>query len=87
MISIVKTIYLIIILLLVILSAPTIVVAGATTLYQSVEQALSTNPQLQTLAHNSQALQHDLDQSRGAYLPTVDLSLGGCKAVHNAGVT
>jgi adhesin transport system outer membrane protein len=76
MISFVKTFYLIIILLFIILSAPTIVVAGATTLYQSVEQALSTNPQLQTLAHNSQALQHDLEQSRGAYLPSVDLSLG-----------
>ena len=76
MISFVKTIYFITILLLIILSAPTIVIAGATTLYQSVEQALSTNPQLQTLAHNSQALQHDLEQSRGAYLPTVDLSLG-----------
>ena len=76
MISTVKTIYSIIILLLVILSTPTMVVAGATTLYQTVEQALSTNPQLQTLAHNSQALQHDLEQSRGGYLPTVDLSLG-----------
>ncbi len=76
MILTIKSTYLIISLLLVILSSPTIVVAGATTLYQSVEQALSTNPQLQTLAHNSQALQHDLEQSRGAYLPTVDLSLG-----------
>jgi adhesin transport system outer membrane protein len=73
---IVKTIHLVIILLLIILLTPTIVVAGATTLYQSVEQALSTNPQLQTLAHNSQALQHDLEQSRGGYLPTVDMSLG-----------
>jgi adhesin transport system outer membrane protein len=76
MISFVKTFYLIIILLFIILSAPTMAVAGATTLYQSVEQALSTNPQLQTLAHNSQALQHDLEQSRGGYLPSVDLSLG-----------
>ena len=76
MISFVKPIYFITILLLIILSAPTLVVAGATTLYQSVEQALSTNPQLQTLAHNSQALQHDLEQSRGGYLPSVDLSLG-----------
>ncbi len=87
MISIVKTIRLIIILFLIILSAPTIAVAGATTLYQSVEQALSTNPELQTLAHNSQALQHDLEQSRGAYLPTVDMSLGYGLEQHSDGAT
>ena len=83
MISIVKTIRLIII----VLSAPTIAVAGATTLYQSVEQALSTNPELQTLAHNSQALQHDLEQSRGAYLPTVDMSFGYGLEQHSDGAT
>ena len=87
MISIVKTIHLKIILLLIILSAPTIVVAEATTLYQSVEQALSTNPQLQTLAHNSQALQHDLEQSRGGYLPSVDMSLGYGLEQHSDSIT
>ena len=87
MISIVKTIHLIIILLLIILSAPTIVVAEATTLYQSVEQALSTNPQLQTLAHNSQALQHDLEQSRGGYLPSVDMSFGYGLEQHSDSIT
>jgi adhesin transport system outer membrane protein len=87
MISFVKPIYLIIILPLFILAAPTIVVAGATTLYQSVEQALSTNPQLQTLAHNSQAPQHDLEQSRGGYLPSVDMSLGYGLEQHSDSIT
>ena len=51
-------------------------IAGARSLYQSVEQALNSNPQLQAFAHNSKALQYDLEQSRSAYLPTVDLLLG-----------
>lgn len=87
MISCIKTIYLILLLLFIILSVPTTVVAGATTLYQSVEQALNTNPQLQALAHNSQALQYDLKQSRGGYLPTVDLSLGYGLEQHSDDVT
>ncbi len=53
----------ILLLLFIILSAPTTVVAGATTLHQSVEQALNHNPQLQAPAHNSQALQYNLKQS------------------------
>ena len=76
MISYIKTICLILLLIFIALSAPTAVVAGATTLYQSVEQALNTNPQLKALADNRQALQYDLEQSRGGYLPNVDLSLG-----------
>lgn len=76
MISHIKTIYLISLFLFIVFSAPTAVVSGATTLYQSVEQALNTNPQLQALAHSSQALQYDLEQSRSGYLPTVDLLLG-----------
>ena len=87
MISFVKTIYLLPILLFITLSTPTIVVAGTTTLYQSVEKALSTSPQLQTLAHNSQALQHDLKQARGGYLPSVDLSLGYGLEQHSDDVT
>ena len=85
--SSIKTIYLIPILLFIILSAPTTVIAGATTLYQSVEKALSTNPQLKALAQNSQASQHDLKQSRGGYLPSVDLSLGYGLEQHSDDVT
>jgi hypothetical protein len=63
MISCIKTIYLILSLRFIILSTPKPVVAGATTLHQSVDQALNTNRQLQSLALNSQALQYDLKQS------------------------
>ena len=50
--------------------------AGAMTLHQSVAQALISNPQLQSLNFNSEALEHDLKQAWGGYLPTVDMSLG-----------
>jgi adhesin transport system outer membrane protein len=75
MISCTKTIYLILLLLFIVLSAPTTVVAGATTLCQSVDQALASNPELQAVAHANRALQYDLKQSRGGYLPSVDLLL------------
>jgi adhesin transport system outer membrane protein len=61
---------------LLVVSIPITVTASGTTLYQSVEQALNTNPQLQALSHNRQAVQYDLNQARGGYLPTVDLLLG-----------
>ena len=62
--------------LILVLLAPAIGAAGVTTLYQSVEHALGTNPQLQALVHNSDAVQFDLRQARGGYLPTIDLLLG-----------
>lgn len=82
-----KTILLLVHLLFIALLAPMTVLAGATTLYQSVEQALNSNPQLQVLAHNSQALQYDLKQSHGGYLPTVDLLLGYGLEQHSDVVT
>jgi adhesin transport system outer membrane protein len=48
----------------------------AESLYESVESALKTNPQLQVLVENVQALQYDYKQARGGYLPSVDLLLG-----------
>ena len=55
---------------------PTTGSTETTALHQSVEKALSTNPQLQILDHNRQALTFDLKQSRSRYLPKVDLTLG-----------
>ncbi len=60
---------------------------GATTLYQSVELALITNPQLKALAYNSQAAQYDLRRARGGYLPTIDLLLGYGLEQHSDEVT
>jgi adhesin transport system outer membrane protein len=56
--------------------APEICMAEGTSLHQSVEQALISNPQLQALNYNRQAVQYDLRQAWGGYLPTVDISLG-----------
>lgn len=63
-------------LLFIVLSLPATALAGATTLYDSVQRALKSNPQLQVLDHEREALERDLEQSRGGYLPTVDMSLG-----------
>jgi len=71
-----KNLFIISLLFASILLAITAVSAGATTLYQSVEQALSSNPQLQALNHNYQALEYDLKQAKSGYFPSVDLLLG-----------
>lgn len=49
---------------------------GVTTLDQSIEKALDYSPQLQALRHDHGALKFDLKQSRGRYLPSVNLLLG-----------
>ncbi len=56
--------------------APLSALAQETTLYQSVEQALAFSPQLQALAHNNAAIEHDLRQARARYRPSVDMLLG-----------
>ena len=59
------------------ISALGVTVAQAeTTLYMTVEQALVNHPKLKALAYNSQALESELKQSRGAYFPSVELMLG-----------
>ncbi len=50
--------------------------ANKVSLYETVEKALQYSPRLKELQFNRDAVQHDLDQSRGAYLPSVDLILG-----------
>jgi len=54
----------------------TALVAQATTLPDSVERALQSNPQLQSLIYNQRALEYDLKQAKGGYLPSIDLLLG-----------
>ena len=63
-------------LLLPLLLLMTVASARATTLSQSVEQALQSNPQLQALTYNQRAIEYDLKQAKGGYLPTVNLLLG-----------
>ncbi|MDT8421815.1 MAG: TolC family outer membrane protein [Desulfuromonadales bacterium] len=50
--------------------------AEPTTLYQSVERALQHSPELENLKYDRQALQFDLEATKGRYLPRLDLSLG-----------
>lgn len=57
-------------------SAPLSANAELTTLYQTVEQALNYSPRLQAQTYNADAFKYKLRQSRGRYLPSVDLLLG-----------
>ena len=50
--------------------------AALTSLHQTVAQALNYSPRLQVLKYNRDAVQHELQQSRGEYLPSVNLILG-----------
>lgn len=50
--------------------------AAMTSLFQTVEQALNYSPRLQVLEFNRDAVKHELQQSRGEYLPSVDMILG-----------
>ena len=68
--------FMVIVLLCITILTPTLSEAEIITPYQSVEQALQYSPRLQALTHSHQAAQFDLEQSRGRYLPSVDLSLG-----------
>ncbi len=71
-----KPFSLVMLLLCLVILTPTTSEAEMITPYQSVEQALQYSPQLQALTHSHQAAQFDLKQSRGRYLPSVDLLLG-----------
>ncbi len=70
-----------------VISIPLFADAQETTLYQSVEQALNYSPQLQALIHNQEAVAYDLKQTRGRYLPSVDLLLGYGAEQHSDSVT
>ncbi len=71
-----KSLFMAIVLLCLTILIPTLSEAEKITPYQSVEQALQYSPQIQALTHSRQAAQFDLKQSRGRYLPSVDLLLG-----------
>ena len=50
--------------------------AQATTLEEAVRITLATNPDIGIVASNREAVDHELRQARGLYLPQVDLALG-----------
>lgn len=47
--------------------------AGALTLKEAVSEALTSNPEILQAAENREAVEFELRQARGLYLPTVDL--------------
>ncbi len=49
---------------------------GATSLDEAISLAIATNPEIGIVAHNREAIEEELRQSRGLYLPQVDLSAG-----------
>lgn len=61
--------------------------AAVTNLHQTVEQALNYSPRLRVLEYNRDAVKHDLQQSRGEYLPSVDMILGYGTDQHSDRVT
>ncbi|MDJ0784556.1 MAG: TolC family outer membrane protein [Desulfosarcinaceae bacterium] len=56
--------------------APSPVSAAPRPLIESVTLALETSPQIQAQAHEREAFLHEIQQVKGAYLPTIDLLLG-----------
>ncbi len=68
-------------------SIPSSAVAEKTTLFQSVEQALTYSPQLKALNHDYKAVEHDLNQSYRRYFPSVDLMLGSGMEQHSDSTT
>jgi adhesin transport system outer membrane protein len=50
--------------------------AGAMSLDQAVDKTLKTNPQIMQAVQNREAVEFELRQARGLYLPSVDLEAG-----------
>ncbi|WP_343560047.1 TolC family outer membrane protein [Kiloniella sp. b19] len=50
--------------------------AHAETLQEAVQQALATNPDIGAIANNREAIDQELRQARGLYLPQIDINAG-----------
>lgn len=55
---------------------PSVVSAQAMGLKEAIQLAISTNPDIGIVASNRQAVDEELRQARGLYLPQIDLALG-----------
>lgn len=58
------------------LALPMAMSANAMTLQDAVQQAISTNPDIGVVASNREAVDQELRQARGLYLPQIDLAAG-----------
>src|SRR3546814_7166933 len=50
--------------------------ANAMTLQEAVQQAIATNPDIGIVASNREAVDQELRQARGLYLPQIDVAAG-----------
>ncbi len=55
---------------------PLAVSANAMTLQEAVQQAIATNPDIGIVASNREAVDQELRQARGLYLPQIDVAAG-----------
>lgn len=62
-------------------------VAVETTLQESVNGALNTNPRLDILQHNQRAIAHEVNQVRSGYYPRLDMTLGYGTEAHDDEIT
>ena len=58
------------------LAFPLAVSANAMTLQEAVQQAIATNPDIGVVASNREAVDQELRQARGLYLPQIDVAAG-----------
>src|SRR3546814_6678646 len=58
------------------LAFPLAVSAHAMTLQEAVQQAIDTNPEIGIVASNREAVDQELRQARGLYLPQIDVAAG-----------
>lgn len=58
-------------------------IAHAASLKQAVVQALDTNPVVRSAAENRKAIDQELRQARGTYLPQVDLTASRGEEITN----
>jgi len=57
--------------------------ANAMTLQEAVQQAIATNPDIGIVASNREAVDQELRQARGLYLPQIDVAAGAGLAAYN----
>ncbi len=60
--------------------------ASAMSLQEAIQKALTTNPQISQAVKNREAVEFELRQARGLYLPSIDLEAGvGKRRLSNEG--
>ncbi len=66
-----------------VLAVPMAASANAMSLQEAVQQAIATNPDIGIVASNREAVDQELRQARGLYLPQIDVAAGIGVAAYN----